>query len=243
MLKKLINKIHHWLVPYTCVLCGSSENNTQDLCLSCKEELPWIEHTCIRCSHPLEKLSLEQSNNQTCGECLKKPPCYDKAFALFRYQKPIDKLIINLKFHQKLLYAKLLGELMAESLTTFYKNDHLPEIIIPVPLHPQRLKERGYNQALELAKPIAKKFSIPIDNKLCRRIRSTQPQSLIPATERKRNIKNAFAITPTSSIKHLAIIDDVITTGNTIQELSLTLRNATNSQRIDIWSCAKVLSL
>jgi ComF family protein len=175
-----------------------------------------------------------------CGECLKNPPYYDKTIAMFRYQSPVDKLILGIKFHNQLLYAKLLGELFAEHLLNFYTTNSFPQIIIPVPLHNKRLRERGFNQALELAKPIAKKIKIPIDTRHCHRIRATETQSLIPAKQRRNNMKNAFAIDKNFAVDYVAIIDDVMTTGDTVNELSKVLRKV-GVTKIDIWCCARTL--
>lgn len=113
-----------------------------------------------------------------------------------------------------------------------------PEVIIPVPLHKARLRERGYNQALELARPVAHILQIPIDKHCCQRVKNTQAQSLLRAKERKQNIRGAFVVAETLSYKHVAVIDDVITTGYTIREFCGKLRCA-GVQRIDVWSCAK----
>lgn len=197
-----------YLIPGTCILCGLPSLRQQDLCKACEADLPW-------------------TNTQS-----------SDTIALFHYQKPIDRLITGLKFANKLIYAKILGELMATKLIKHYQHKQLPELIIPVPLHKQRLRERGYNQALELARPIAKKLKIPLDFNSCTRTKNTTAQTLIPAKQRSQNLKNAFTINKNISAQHVAIIDDVTTTGNTIQELSKILYQA-NINKIDIWCCAK----
>jgi len=114
----------------------------------------------------------------------------------------------------------------------------MPEIIIPVPLHRTRLRERGFNQALEIARPIARSLSIPVDYKSCERVRKTSAQSLLPAAERRKNIKGAFRVTRPIAARHVAILDDVMTTGHTVQELAATLRKA-GVERIDVWVVAR----
>lgn len=197
------------LFPYICVLCGLPSACQQDLCHGCKADLPWIKN-----------------------------PLPDNTIALFNYQKPINHLIRELKFNGKLIYARILGELMAEKLKHYYAQQDLPEIIIPVPLHKKRLCERGFNQAIELARPIAKTLKIPLDVHSCMRIKHTEAQALMPAKQRGNNIQHAFAIRKNIGAKHIAIIDDVMTTGNTINELHSTLY-ASNIKKIDIWLCAK----
>lgn len=199
----------HYFLPGTCILCNMPSYRDQDLCRSCEADLPWVD------------ISLPND-----------------IIALFYYQYPINHLISALKFANKLIYAKVLGELMADKLVDSYKCESLPEIIIPVPLHKYRLRERGYNQALELAKPIAKQFGIPIDFSSCIRIKHTEAQALIPAKQRQKNVKNAFEVSKNFSAQHVAVIDDVITTGNTIRELSKVLLQSGVS-RIDVWCCAK----
>jgi predicted amidophosphoribosyltransferase len=121
-------------------------------------------------------------------------------YALCRYEFPMDYLITQIKFHGQLVYAKVLGELLAEKLPEIQA-----EVLIPVPLHPTRLRERGYNQALELARPLAKKRKIPLDIFSCTRIRSTQPQMAMSATKRAENLKDAFTVNPNFKTKHVAM--------------------------------------
>lgn len=203
------------LFPGICILCGLPTNRKQDLCLDCEINLPWKKFT-------NDQYSLLTRYN----------------IILFDYQYPIDHLIVGLKFANKLIYAKILGELMINKLKKFYQQIEYPEVIIPMPLHKNRLQERGYNQALELAKPISKQLNIPINNNLCQRIKYTKAQTLIPAKQRRNNIKEAFAIKKYFPYKHAAIIDDVITTGNTMTELCKILETTT-IKSIDIWCFAK----
>jgi ComF family protein len=119
-----------------------------------------------------------------------------------------------------------------------YHNQPLPSLIIPVPLHPKRLRERGFNQALEIAKPISKKLKIPIDKKSCYRIRHTAAQSGLSQSDRLKNLANAFEMKKPLIAKHIALIDDVMTTGQTLMELAnLLYKNGV--EKIDIWCCAK----
>lgn len=118
----------------------------------------------------------------------------------------------------------------------------MPECIIPVPLHRRRLRQRGFNQALEIAKPLAKKLQLPVDFKTCIRTKHTRPQSELSAKKRQQNIKNAFTLKKPITAKHVAIVDDVMTTGNTVTELSALLRN-NGVTTIEIWCCARAASL
>lgn len=224
----------HWFFPYTCILCSEKTRREIDLCSDCEKNLPWLhQKICIHCAAPL---LLE--TNSICGACLKNPLPFYKTCILFSYTHAIKKLIIGLKFQQRLLYANILGSLLMEKVEQLYQKEDLPPLIIPVPLYKKRLRERGFNQAIEIARPINKKLNIPIDYKSCSRIRNTVAQSTLPANQRATNVKNAFAIQRSLSSQHIALLDDVMTTGHTLIELSRALYDA-GVKRIDVWCCAR----
>jgi ComF family protein len=188
-----------------------------NLCNACAGELPWIEQG---------------------GNCLQNPLGYDFSLALFHYQNPIDQLISGLKFQGKLIYARILGELLAKKVLEVYRSQEKPRCIVPVPLHRRRLRERGFNQALEIARPLLRKLAIPVVLDACQRVRYTEAQSLISGDKRRENVKNAFAVSSRFHFSHVAIVDDVVTTSNTVSELCRVLRGA-GVKRIDVWSCAR----
>ena len=228
-----LKKMLTWLLPYTCILCHHTADRYQDICSACYETLPWLKKSCVRCAIPL------LTTEQTCGHCLQKTPPFDRTHALFLYEPPITQLILELKFTEILINAQILGELLAMNIQKRYSSaDTLPDSIIPVPLHPQRLKERGYNQALEIARPIARLLKRPIDTTACQRVKATTPQTLLPATERRENIKDAFRVTRDLTNQHIVVIDDVITTGCTISEFCKTLKKS-GVRKIDVWCCAR----
>lgn len=208
------------LFPSTCILCNTPSKRNLDLCVACEAELPIIKQIYL-------------SNAMSFSA---------RIFALYHYQAPIQQLILGVKFNNRLVNAKILGELLASYLCDQYRNQDKPEIIIPVPLHPKRLRERGYNQALELARPVAKKLKIQINKSAVERIKNTLAQAVLPAKNRAQNLKQAFSINANSlrGYKHVAVIDDVITTGNTAAELCKTLYQE-GIHRIDIWCLAKTL--
>jgi len=236
---KYLDQARNWLFPNACILCGAAGEPPLDLCSACFAELPWLNTFCLYCALPLPITTTPQ----ICGACLQTPPPFAKTRALFSYQNPIDKLITGLKFHHKLVYAKLLAELFAKQLTCILAEDtSLPDCIIPVPLHPSRLRERGFNQAVEIIRPVARKFKIPLDLVSCHRIRATKAQTELAANQRHANIKNAFAVSKKlTRLKHVVVFDDVVTTGNTARELSKTLRQ-NGVERIDVWCCARTNS-
>lgn len=233
LLNQKAKQLFQFIFANHCVLCKDKSHSPIALCAACTTTLPWINNTCQRCALPLTGNILTQE----CGQCLNQPPPFDRTLALFEYHPPIDQLINQFKFHGRLLNGHLFGALLTQKIQDAYANNTLPECIIPVPLHRKRLRERGYNQALELARPLAKKLNIPINRYDCQRVLNTTPQSQIPATERRKNLRNAFDCTPLSA-KHIAIVDDVVTTTSTIRELSHRLRSA-GAERIDIWCVAR----
>jgi len=219
----------NWWFPPVCVLCGDDGEERRDLCRGCADDLPFVKVVCVQCGAPLPMPG-------TCGHCQRRAPAFDRTVAAFHYASPLDALIKRLKFNGELSLARLLGELMAERFGEFETDS--PDVIVPVPLHVQRLKERGFNQALELARPIAERLGVPLAWRHVARIRATDPQADLPAKLRYRNIKGAFAVAPGFAARHVAIVDDVMTTGYTVNELAATLRRA-GVATVSVWVCAR----
>lgn len=230
----LFKKIYAWLLPYHCILCGFASTRTQDLCEDCHHYFPAMPNACPQCAASL----LEHENKVLCGMCLKQPPPFDLTHALYLYQKPITHLIMNLKFHGTLINAKILSRHLIEKIPEWYAGKPLPQAIFPVPLHPKRLQERGFNQALEIAKPIARALKLPLDYTSCIRHKTTNAQATLSASERHANIKNAFTLLHPIPYQHIAVIDDVITTGQTMREFCSILKQ-NPLQQIDVWCCAR----
>jgi len=228
MVDNWLQYIQEWFLPSACLLCGASG---AVLCAGCRNDLPRLGPACRRCAAPLHA-------GEVCGPCQRRPPPFDAAFAAFRYRPPLDHLLRQAKFHQRLECADLLGELLAEQLAG--RPEPLPEAILPVPLHPRRLWRRGYNQALELARPVARRLDLPLSPHLCRRIRATPAQSGLPAAARRRNLRGAFTVGHHPLPSHLAILDDILTTGSTVGELAQTLRRA-GVRRVEVWAVARAL--
>ncbi len=214
-------------------MCGEAIKNF-GLCIACRLELPWVINGCQHCANPLPSIS------PLCGKCLQKPPPYDLILALFYYRPPIDHLLGSLKFANQLAYAQFLGQLLAEKVHAHYATHPKPELIIPMPLHVKRLQQRGFNQAVELSRPLAKMLAIPLSLHHCVRVIATQPQSSIPASARQQNMVEAFTVVSAITAKHVAIVDDVVTTGSTVIELVKTLRKS-GVTRVDVWCCARTV--
>jgi len=239
-LKKLISThLKRWLLPPICLLCENFLQSREAICKSCKNDLPILPKHCLQCA---QTLSSPNEMILTCGTCLKKPPPFDKIFALFPYEPPITQFITLLKFHGNFKYASLFAEYLIQKIQTEWYQDHsLPHLILPVPLHTKRLKERGFNQALEIAKPIAKALSLPIDQHGVKRIRETKAQSGLSSDARKKNIAHAFQACQDYSNLIIALIDDVITTTSTVTEISRVLQKQ-GAQSIHVWCCARSMN-
>ena len=216
--------------PGRCLLCDARGAAGQDLCVACAAALPWARLACPRCALPLSAPA------RACGACLRKAPLLDAAHAAFAYRPPLDRLLPRLKFHGDLAAGRLLARAMAVALADVAR----PQAVLPVPLARARLRQRGYDQALELARPLARSLGLCLLPDGLHRTRDTEPQSRLDATGRRRNLRGAFAATPGVELPgHVALVDDVMTTGATLHAAALALRRAGVS-RVDAWVCARV---
>lgn len=245
-----------------CILCGNSCQHSFCLCIACLDELPYIDSACTACGLPLDT----SARSDICGACISSPPPIlqrrqtgstekvgnagdvvenavenavkrtGQCISLLHYESPVDYLIKRMKYHNQLSVAELLGKLIAKKIKQY--NAPLPELLIPIPLHVDRLRQRGYNQAAEIAKAVSRDLRIPLNLTACSRIKSTIPQFDLPASERGNNIKNAFAASKQIQTKHIALIDDVMTTGSTVWEVANILLESGASQ-VDVWVCAR----
>jgi len=171
-----------------------------------------------------------------CGRCIAEMPQNNLAVSVLHYESPVDHLIKKMKYHNQLEIAELLGKLLVEKLHS--SKVELPEQIIPVPLHKTRLEQRGYNQAIEIARTVSKALKIPMNLTNCIRARLTEPQFELSHAERKNNLKNAFDVIHQIPAKHVAIIDDIMTTGSTLNELTSALLKS-GIEKVDIWTCSR----
>jgi len=225
------------IVAPRCLLCYQPLAPRTVLCARCLEGLPWQHQTCSRCGGGLPVVE----PHEYCGYCLASPPPFHKVVSAFHYQPPIDSWMIGMKFHAHLHFCRLFSDALLKQLQIEYEEDDWPDAIIPVPLHRWRLLTRGYNQALELAKPIARNLKIPLLMHSVERQRATQAQSKLPGKLRRRNVKHAFRVLQPLPA-HIAIVDDILTTGHTVSALTEILLKQ-GAQRVDVWCCARVDSL
>lgn len=198
-----------------CLLC-EAHSGPQPLCRGCHQDLPWNSSCCSACALPL-------SGGGLCAACAATTPRQSLTVAPLRYEFPVDHLVAGLKYHRRLEHAPLLGQLLLESVIA--QDRPAPDLLLPVPLHATRLAERGYNQALEIARPLSRHFRRPLEIRLLQRTRATAAQMSLDAEARASNPQGAFrldlkrlqALGPLQSV---AVIDDVMTTGATLAEIA-----------------------
>ena len=224
------------LFPATCVLCGAPGDDGLDLCSGCRNDLPAIAPCCARCALPLPAALAASGSPNVCGACQRHPPPFTHCHAAFRYQDPLPSMIAGLKFRGRLNVLRLTGLLLAASLRE--SDVPMPAAIVPVPLHPRRLRKRGYNQALELARIVGRELMLPVDDRCCERVLATRPQAELEQKARRKNLRGAFHATVDMRDRHVAILDDVVTTGSTVSELARVLNRA-GCQRVDVWTVAR----
>lgn len=217
--------------PY-CLFCGRRSRSDRELCGACTRDLTWNRYFCGVCAAPLPP----ESGARRCGQCLKSPPPWDLALSPLLYAWPLDQLLQRFKFSGDLATGRLLGELLADYLAA--GQILKPDVLLPVPLHNERLRKRGFNQAVELARPVSRRLHLHLDSQACVRRINTAVQSKLNAKERQRNLRDAFEVCRPVTGAHVAILDDVITTGATVAALSKALREA-GAAHVTVWSLAR----
>ena len=220
-------KLWQALPAQPCLLCGTFSHNGA-WCKACDSSLPYL--TAPHC--PL--CALPTLNGDICGRCLKRKPQFDRTLAVFAYSFPLDKLVQALKFGERLMLVDGLADSLAQRVEV------RPDCIIAMPLHPSRLRERGFNQSTELARRVANILNIPLLPHACQRVRDTPPQSALKWKERGKNMRKAFICTQDLSGKHVAVVDDVMTSGASLNEVAVALRSA-GAHEVSAWVIARTL--
>lgn len=233
MVNSAFNRLIYKLFPGRCVLCMAPSERHQDLCSDCEAALPWLERQCRRCALPLDA-----DDDAVCGQCLTRPPHFQRCLCPLRYDFPVDRLITGLKHHGRLPYSRILSQLWLQQLEDSALTP-APELILPVPLHWRRQVLRGFNQSRFIAEDLARALQVPLVDPLRRR-RATPPQQGLSAAQRRRNLRQAFTIKPGTEIsaRHIALVDDVVTTGTTANTLAKILLDG-GARRVDIWCLAR----
>lgn len=223
------------LWPPRCVLCGQAgQSPALDLCAGCAGDLRRNVHACEQCAEPL---SGEAPVIVRCGACLRKAPRFDQAFCPFIYAYPVAHLVRGLKFSGQVAHGRVLGELLAAEIR-LRRAHALPDLLIPVPLAQPRYRQRGYNQATELAQCLQRRLKLELRTDLIERTRDTPEQAGLDRKARRRNIKGAFQMCAGLPAPRVAIVDDVITTGSTANELAQVLKQA-GAQHVEVWAVAR----
>ena len=210
-----------------------ARSRARDLCAACEGDLPASDAACSVCAEPLAAAGTDLR----CGACLRRAPRFDAACCAFRYAYPVDHLIRALKYQGAIAQSRVLGNLLAAHISQVHRGP-LPELLIPVPLAQGRFQSRGYNQAIELGKHLEKWLHISLRADLVVRTRETAEQAGLGQKERRRNIRGAFACSGRLPARHLAIVDDVITTGSTVNELARLLKRE-GAKRVEVWAVAR----
>jgi ComF family protein len=227
----LLSGFSRFVFPPRCTLCQRPGFLRLDICETCYRSLPFNDNACTQCALPLATTHMGR-----CGQCLKNPPAFDNAFSLLRYQGVAVQLVTRYKFHDKLSYSGLLAGLLLKKL----EHETKPDCIIAVPLHRARLRERGFNQSHELAKIISSGLGVPLESDAIERVRETLQQTGLNAKQRRKNIRGAFALVRPLHHVHVALIDDVVTTGSTVNELARVLKKA-GVKTVSVWSIARAI--
>ncbi|MDP1996686.1 MAG: ComF family protein [Gallionella sp.] len=212
-----------------CVLCGSMSRDGL-WCAACDNALPCLDAAhCPTCALPTP-------GGATCGQCLKHPPLFVRTTAVFGYLFPLDKLILAMKYGEQLALAYAFAEKLAQRIDPA----NLPDCVMPMPLHPSKLRERGFNQSQLLAARIARVLDLELLPDACRRVRDTPPQSALPWKERKKNVRNAFCCDVDLTGKRVALVDDVLTTGASLGALAEAVQQR-GATEISAWVVARTL--
>lgn len=228
--------VYNWLKSkQTCLLCDETADTELAICSSCEAELPWLGEHCQVCALPLP------SHGLVCGACLQKPPSFSKVEVPWRYAFPVDSLITRFKHQAKWPLGRLLGELLSQHLQhAFAEGLKKPELLLAVPLADKRQRQRGFNQAGLLAQWLSVLLQLPQQTHWLQRTLDTPAQQQLDAATRKRNLRQAFALNAGCPIAglHVALVDDVLTTGATAESLARLLRKA-GAARVDVYCLAR----
>ena len=231
--KRYLHRLLDFLLPPRCILCGQSSCSIF-ICEPCKYDLPLLGQCCRQCSLPLGS-----EIDNLCGSCIQNPPPFSRTICPLRYEFPADRLVQLFKFRRQLACGRVLSHLLSEYASN--QTSRYPDILIPVPLHHWRMTTRGFNQAYELAAYISKVLNIPLLITSLKRHRHTTAQSGLSRKQRRNNLRGAFYWHGgTLPGRHVALIDDVMTTGTTVSECARVLKNA-GAARVDVWVTARAI--
>ena len=233
----LKREVYIWLKNnQTCLVCDEATQSIDCVCNACETELPWLMDACEVCALPLPMDGL------ICGQCHTQPPAFKQVIAPWTFSFPVDTLISRFKHQARWPLGHMLGRLLGVYLQHRFDTTELtrPDCLLPVPMARKRLRERGFNQALMLARWLNHALDIPFNEHALLRPHETVAQQDLDAKTRKRNLLNAFALAPGIQVagQHLALVDDVLTTGATAHSLARLLINA-GARQVDVYCLAR----
>lgn len=214
LLRSALRRAANGLLPATCLLCGDACRQGL-LCAPCRDDLPRLgPQVCSRCAAP-------DCGGLPCPQCQRQPPHFDATWAVWRYAYPLDTLVGALKYRGELGLAPFFADALAQCLAPHAEQW---DGLLPLPLHPQRLRTRGFNQSLEIGRHLARAINLPLLDGVCERIRETRPQTELPLEKRQSNVRGAFHCRRELSGQRLLLLDDVLTTGATLSECARILK-------------------
>ncbi len=220
---EVLGSITDWLLPRRCLLCDAKAGEDH-LCPACAADLPRVGLACPRCAMPVATPGL-------CADCQRALPPFDAALAPLVYAEAVRHLLTAFKFHGRLSHGVPLAQALLEAVLD--RGGDMPDALLPMPLHAQRLRERGYNQSLELARPLARTLGLPLLLHAVQRTRPSLPQMSLPQAARAANVRGIFEVREALP-PHVAIVDDVLTTGATAAELTRLLERH-GCTRVEVW--------
>lgn len=233
-LRKARKTLVSWLYPPHCRLCGAIGMAALPLCFGCYRDLPWNTRPCPRCALPLPPGA---ARDAPCGFCQRHPPAFDACVVPLLYADIAVPLVTGFKFRHRFDDGRLLATLLARRAA---HSAPRPQALLPVPMHPRRLQQRGFNQALEIARDVGRVLGIPVSSQVLQRIRYTPSQRGLSRQERLVNLGRAFATATPLAVSQVALVDDVMTTGATVQAASQALRRA-GAGHVSVWVVARTV--
>ena len=219
-LRALPGRLLRAMLPSACALCGAHAHDA--VCAACEQAYVLPVARCPCCANPASALDL----GRHCGACLSERPAFDATLAACDYAAPLDSVALQLKFGAQLALAPWMARVLHDAVVR--SGLALPDVLCPVPLGPARLVERGYNQALEVARPLAASLRLPVAPRLLQRVRETKAQSGAAPGERQKNMRGAFGVDAAVDVRarHVGVVDDVMSSGHTLNDIAAVLKRA-----------------
>jgi len=237
-LYSLLGHIRAELTRRQCYLCDAPCQPPHPICENCYRDLPWNHNHCQRCQLPMDNSGKE--NRLICGLCLQQAPSFRVCLAPLRYEAPIQGIIQHFKYSNQRYLGQLMSGLLVDEIRDYYSANEipLPKILMPVPLHQTKRKQRGFNQAEDIADFLGRSLGLSVDRKSLIKARPTEAQASLSKSDRTKNLRDSFRIKPLQHWESIALIDDVMTTMATAEYLSALLL-AAGAKEVHVWCLAR----